>query len=159
MAGRTINFKSVAEVGLAMALKYPESMDECVYFTSRAVDAGYVKCWVFREDCPKCKKAKMGKPRDEKTGAVKIRAKEYICPACNYTVEKTEYEDTLTANIAYTCPHCKAKGETQIPFKRKSFEGVKALVFLCDKCKGKIPITKKMKAVGKKGEEELPDDD
>lgn len=159
MAGRTINFKSVAEVGLAMALKYPESMDECVYFTSRAVDAGYVKCWVFREDCPKCKKAKMGKPRDEKTGAVKIRAKEYICPACNYTVEKAEYEDTLTANIAYTCPHCKAKGETQIPFKRKSFEGVKALVFLCDKCKGKIPITKKMKAVGKKGEEELPDDD
>ncbi|RJQ21191.1 hypothetical protein C4580_03025 [Candidatus Woesearchaeota archaeon] len=142
-----------------MALKYPESMDECVYFTSRAVDAGYVKCWVFREDCPKCKKAKMGKPRDEKTGAVKIRAKEYICPACNYTVEKTEYEDTLTANIAYTCPHCKAKGETQIPFKRKSFEGVKALVFLCDKCKGKIPITKKMKAVGKKGEEADMDDD
>lgn len=142
-----------------MALKYPESMDECVYFTSRAVEKGYVKCWVFREKCPKCKKDFMGKPKDEKTGAVKIRAKEYICPACKYTVEKVAYEDTLTANIAYTCPHCQHKGETQTPFKRKTFEGVKAIVFLCDKCKQKIPITKKMKTVGKKGEEAEMDDD
>ena len=142
-----------------MALKELQSMDECVYFTSRAVDKGYVKCWAFKEDCPKCKNAKMGKPKDEKTGGVKIRAKEYICPSCKYTVEKGEYEDTLTANVSYTCPHCKAKGETTIPFKRKSFEGVKALVFLCDKCKGKIPITKKMKAVGKKEAEEVPDED
>ncbi len=142
-----------------MALKYPESMDECVYFTSRAVEKGYVKCWAFKEKCPKCKKDFMGKPRDEKTGSVKIRAKEYVCPACKYTVEKIAYEDTLTANIAYTCPHCQNKGETQIPFKRKSFEGVKALVFECGKCKGKIPITKKMKSVGKKGEAEVADDD
>jgi ssDNA-binding Zn-finger/Zn-ribbon topoisomerase 1 len=115
-------------------------------------------CWVFKEKCPKCGKAEMGKPKG-KDGKVKIRAKEYVCPACNHTVEKMEYEDTLTANIAYTCPHCSNKGETTIPFKRKSFEGVKALVFLCDKCKGKVPITKKMKAVGKKVEEDVPEDE
>jgi len=139
-----------------MALRQPESTNECVYFTRRAVDKGFVMCWVFKEKCPKCGKAMMGKPVEK--GKVKIRAKEYICPECKYTVEKTAYEDTLTANIAYTCPHCSNKGETTIPFKRKSFEGVKALVFLCDKCKQKIPITKKMKAVGGK-EEAVPDDE
>ncbi|HLF54635.1 MAG TPA: hypothetical protein VI612_02860 [Candidatus Nanoarchaeia archaeon] len=140
-----------------MALRQPESTDECVYFTRRAVDKGHVMCWVFKEKCPKCGKAMMGKPRDPKTGDVKIRAKEYVCPECKYTVEKGEYEDTLTANIAYTCPHCSNKGETQIPYKRKTFEGAKALVFLCDKCKGKIPITKKMKSVKEK--DEVPDSD
>jgi len=139
-----------------MALRQPESTSECVYFTRRAVDKGFAMCWVFKEKCPKCGKAMMGKPVEK--GKVKIRAKEYICPACNHTVEKTAYEDTLTANVNYTCPHCSNKGETTIPFKRKSFEGVKALVFLCDKCKQKIPITKKMKTVGKK-EEEAPDDE
>lgn len=141
-----------------MPLKQPESMDECVYFTRRAVDKGHVMCWVFREKCPKCGKAEMGKPRGN-DGKVKIRAKEYICPECNHTVEKGEYEDTLTANVAYTCPGCSYKGETTIPFKRKTFEGVKALVFLCDKCKQKIPITKKLKAVGKKNEEAVPDEE
>jgi hypothetical protein len=139
-----------------MALKQPESTDECIYFTRRAVGNGFVTCWVLKEKCPKCGKAFMGKPVEK--GKVKIRAKEYICPSCNYTVEKVEYEDTLTASIAYTCLHCSNKGETQIPFKRKSFEGAKALVFQCDKCKGKIPITKKMKETGKKGEE-APEDE
>lgn len=138
-----------------MALRQPESTEECVYYTRRTVDKGQVTCWVFREKCPKCGKAVMGKPKDERTGKVKIRAKEYVCPQCNYTVQKEQHEDTLTANISYTCPHCQNKGETQIPFKRKSFEGIKALVFLCDKCKQKIPITKKMKAVGEQ-EEDLP---
>ncbi len=140
-----------------MALRQPESVQECVYFTRRAVDKGFVMCWVFKEKCPKCGKAEMGKPKG-KDGKVKIRAKEYVCPECNHTVEKGEYEDTLTANIAYTCPHCSNKAETQTPFKRKSFEGVKAIVFQCDKCKQKIPITKKLKAVAKK-EEEVPDED
>jgi DNA-directed RNA polymerase subunit RPC12/RpoP len=137
-----------------MALKQPESMDECVYFTRRTVDKGHIMCWVFKEKCPKCGKAMMGKPRDPKTGDVKIRAKEYVCPQCSYTVPKQEYEETLTANIAYTCPHCQNKAETQIPFKRKTFEGVKALVFQCDKCKGKVPITKKLKGVGEKDDED-----
>ncbi|MBW2969756.1 hypothetical protein KY309_03785 [Candidatus Woesearchaeota archaeon] len=132
-----------------MALKLPESMDECVYFTQRTIDKGHVKCWVFRENCPKCGKALMGKPRD-KDGAVKIRAKEYVCPECGHTVEKKEYEETLTANVIYTCPYCGYKGEIQIPFKRRKYQGADALVFQCEKCKAKIAITKKMKEAGSK---------
>jgi len=138
-----------------MALRQPESVEECIYFTRRNVDKGQVTCWVFREMCPKCGKALMGKPKDAKTGKVKIRAKEYLCPECKHLVPKEEYEDTLTANISYTCPKCANKGETQIPFKRKSFEGVKALVFPCQKCNEKIPITKKMKTVGEPDDEEV----
>jgi len=141
-----------------MALRQPESMEECAYFTRRAVGKGYVMCWVFREKCPKCSKAEMGKPRDAKTGAIKIRAKEYVCPECNHTVEKQAYEDTLTANIIYTCPYCQFKGETTTPFKRKTFEGAKAIVFECEKCKKKIPITKKMKETGKNKSEDFDED-
>lgn len=127
-------------------------MEECVYFTRRVKPQ--VVAWVFREQCPKCKKALMGKPRDA-SGKVKIRAKEYVCPECRYTVEKQTYEDTLTANIQYTCPKCSHSGELQIPFKRKKIrifdeeEGkettVDTLQFQCQKCGEKINITKKMK--------------
>ena len=128
-------------------------MQEVIYFTQRAVGSGYVKAWVYKGDCPKCHKAKMGKPKDDKTGKVKIRAKEYLCPACKYTVEKKEYEETLQCEIKYTCPSCKLVGEIQVPYKRKKFEGVDSIIFLCDKCKTKIPITKKMNAKGDPKEE------
>ncbi len=140
-----------------MTLKKPTSMKELVYFTRRTLRGGKgsVMVWVFRENCPKCNKGLMGKPINEKTGKVKTRAKEYICPECGYTVEKQEYEDSLTANIKYTCPHCGFAGEKQIPFKRKKVtiidsvsqkkKRVEALVFECEKCKEKIEITKKMK--------------
>ncbi len=135
-----------------MTLRLPDSMDECVYFTRRIKPKAVA--WVFREKCPKCKKEFMGKPRGT-DGKVKIRAKEYTCPKCSYTVEKQAYEDTLTANIQYTCPKCNHAGEIQIPFKRKKVklfdeeEGKEvtadALQFLCEKCKEKIAVTKKMK--------------
>ena len=141
-----------------MALKFPESMDECVYFTRRAIDGGKAVTWVFREKCDKCGKALMTKPLDEKTGKFKLRAKEYVCSECGHKEEKEEYEEKLTANIAYTCPKCKHAGEIQIPFKRKSVGGVKALVFNCQKCDEKILITKKMKAPKKKGEPVIDDD-
>ncbi len=141
-----------------MALKQPSSMDECVYFTRRNIDveSGKAMVWVLREICPKCKKGIMGKPRDSK-GKVSIRAKEYVCPECKYTVEKGEYEDTLTANIMYTCQKCKFSGETQIPFKRKKVMGVDALKFKCQKCGFDIIVTKKMKKLKdkKKGEEDV----
>lgn len=142
-----------------MALKQPESMDECVYFTRRAVDSGKVMCWVFRETCPKCKKGLMTKPYDEKAGKFKVRAKEYLCGECGHSVPKQEYEDTLTANIQYTCPHCGKQGETQVPYKRKTYQGVKAIVFECNDCGKKIPITKKMKAAKKKGKKSPVDED
>ncbi len=136
-------------------VKEPESMDELVYFTKRAVGEGKVKAWVYKEMCPKCGKGLMGKPVDEKTGKVKIRAKEYVCPECGHTVEKEEYEATLTCEIKYTCPKCKFEGEIEVPFKWKNTKifneetqkdvAVKAIKFNCEKCNETIAITKKMK--------------
>ena len=131
-----------------MSLKEPQSMDELVYFTRRKIDNGAARAWVFKELCPECKKAHMGKPVAK--GKVKIRATEYVCPSCSYTIEKEEYEDSLTCNIEYTCPHCSNQGQVQVPYVRKSFQGVKAVVFCCEKCGEKISITKKMKEPKKK---------
>jgi len=66
-----------------MALQEPKSMDECVYFTNRLLGNGKIRAWVFREQCPKCGKGLMGKPRDPKTGRAKIRSEEYVCPSCS----------------------------------------------------------------------------
>ena len=131
-----------------MALKEPESMEEIVYFTRREIDNGKIMAWVSKEKCTKCNKAMMGKPRD-KNGKAQIRAKEYTCPECGYTVEKKEYEESLTASIKYTCPHCSFEGEIQVPFKRKSVKGVQTLRFQCGKCSKDIDVTKKMKAMKK----------
>ena len=138
-----------------MSLKEPTSIDECIYFTQRSIGEGKVKAWVCKEKCPKCGKALMGKPKDEKTGKPKIRAKEYQCPECKYIAEKDEYESTLKAQIKYTCPYCICDGEIEIPFKRKKVqrfnedrgkkETVEAIRFQCSKCKRDIDITKKMK--------------
>jgi predicted RNA-binding Zn-ribbon protein involved in translation (DUF1610 family) len=144
-----------------MKIIEPKSMDECIYFTNRAVGenfTGNARCWVFREKCPKCGKAFMGKPVEG--GKIKIRAPEYVCPACGYSEEKLSYEEKLTANIDYTCPKCQFNGQLQTPFKRKSVIGVKTLRFSCEKCGQTIDITKKMKIIKKKGKAaEVIDDD
>src|SRR3989338_5826256 len=136
-------------------LKEPESMDELVYFTNRNIGKGKVTAWAYRGECPKCKKGMMGKPKDEKTGKAKIRAKEYACDNCGYIVEKEEYEDTLTCQAKYTCPKCRKDGDAEAPFKRKKVmmldeetgkkSSVDAVVFNCGKCGEKILVTKKMK--------------
>jgi len=140
-----------------MALEIPENMDDLVYFSNRAIGNGHAKVWVERQMCPKCNKALMGKPKGD-NGSIKIRAKEYVCPACNFTMEKTAHEETLTASIIYTCHHCSFSGDKQVPFKRKSVQGVQTLRFQCDKCKGNIDITKKMKEMKKKGEVSVDND-
>jgi len=127
-----------------MALEIPESMDELVYFTNRTLGEGKAIVWVERKLCEKCKKGTMGKPRDDK-GKVKIRAKEFVCPECGYTVDKDEYEPTLEACCIYTCPECENKGEQTIPFKRKNIDGVPTLRFTCEKCGCNMDVTKKMK--------------
>lgn len=131
-------------------LRKPESMDECVYFSNRDVGAGTATVWVFKADCPECGNAKMGKPRDAKTGKAKIRAKEYVCPGCGHTVEKVEYEEGLMAYCAYTCPECKAEGEAETQYVRKTIEGVKTLRFNCTQCGANIDVTKKMAEKKKK---------
>jgi len=138
-----------------MTLKQPKSMEECVYFTNRSVGDGKAKCWVFKETCPKCNKGIISKPKDPKTGKPKTRADYYECPECHHQIPKQEYEDTLTANIEYICPHCKFKGEIQIPFKRKKIKrldeetgkkkSIDSLRFECKKCGEPIDITKKLK--------------
>lgn len=131
-----------------------EDIDKLVYFTQRKLgEKGKAFAWVYRQPCPKCKKALMGKPRDG--GKVKIRAKEYVCPECNYTVEKEEYEGTLTAGIEYICPECGNSATTEVPYKKKKVKviddetgkmsSVDAIQFACGKCGAKINITKKMK--------------
>jgi predicted RNA-binding Zn-ribbon protein involved in translation (DUF1610 family) len=131
-----------------MGIKEPESMDSILYFTNRTLDNnGRAMAWVYKADCPKCGRAKMGKPAED--GKVKIRAKEYVCPECGHTEEKAEHEQKLTLEIKYTCPYCGFSGETTTEYKRKSFEGVPSYVFTCGKCGKKIAITKKMKK-GKK---------
>ncbi len=139
-----------------MALRFPDSMDECIYFTRRATGDGKVVCWVLKERCPQCGKGLMGKPKGP-DGKVKIRAKEYTCPDCNHTVEKQAYEDTLTASVQYICPGCKSEGEIQIPFRRKKVQGIDMLRFQCGKCKADIEIAKKFKEKkGSDGEEKNP---
>ncbi|RME52080.1 hypothetical protein D6783_05885 [Candidatus Woesearchaeota archaeon] len=90
----------------------------------------------------------MGKPVEG--GKVKVRADFYVCPACAYRVQKKKYEEGLQVHILYVCPACGKKGEVSQPFVRKTFQGVKAIVFSCEACKEKIPITKKLKDVKKK---------
>jgi len=130
-----------------------EDIEKIVYYTQRKIGKGHVTAWVYRQKCPKCKKGLMGKPKD-KSGKVKIRAKEYVCPECGYSVDKKEYEEGLMANIEYVCPKCNYKGEIRIPFKRKKVQGIEALKFNCEKCNELILITKKMK---EKGGEDLDD--
>jgi transcription elongation factor Elf1 len=132
-------------------MKIPESMEECLYFTNRALDnGGNLLAWVYRKQCPECNTAKMGKPVDLKTGKIKSRSTEYVCPSCGYREEKKEHEESCILEANYTCPACGKDGESTTPYKRKSYKGVQAFVVECQQCGENIPITKKLKALKKK---------
>lgn len=131
-----------------MSLNVPQSMDECLYFSNRSIDDGNVLAWVYRKECPKCKKAKMGKPVEK--GKVKTRAKEYTCPGCGFTEDKKVHEESLTLEAKYTCPYCGKEGDGTTPYVRKNFKGVPSYIVTCVHCHEKIPITKKLKTIKKK---------
>ncbi|MBT4651059.1 hypothetical protein HOC13_00900 [Candidatus Woesearchaeota archaeon] len=133
-----------------MKLIIPESMDDCLYFTNRANEDGQLLAWVYRKKCPKCGKAKMGKPVDPKTKKVKSRSTEYVCPECGHTEEKVEHEESLTLEAKYTCPECNKEGEGTTVYRRKRFKGVDAYLIECEHCGANIPITKKLKKIKKK---------
>lgn len=138
----------------SMDIREPASMDECVFFTRRTIgEKGKIAAWVLRDKCPQCKQGVMGKPRDEKTGKVKIRAKEYVCPQCSFSMEEEAYENTLQINIKYTCPHCGGQGTTQQPFLFKkmktddpespgSKKTAKVIRFSCSACKKDIDLVR-----------------
>ena len=73
-----------------------------------------------------------------------------------YSEEKVAHQEKLVMNVQYACPFCGNEGEATTQYKLKSFDGMKAYLFECSKCKKKIAITKKMKEKGSKGE---PDED
>jgi len=127
-----------------MALKKPNSVEECVYFTNRIIGDGRATAWVFRKECPKCKKGIMGKPI-KKNGKADKKAENYVCYSCGYTESNEKVENSLTVNVDYKCPACGNEGEATTEYKRKTFEGVPSYVFECQKCHKKIGITKKLK--------------
>ncbi len=140
-----------------MPLKKPNSVEECVYFTNRTiVVSGRAMAWVFRKQCPKCRKGVMGKPQ-KKGGKIDKKADYYVCYLCNYQESNEQFENSLILNVDYKCPHCGNEGETTSEYKRKTFEGVPSYLFECQKCHKKIGLTKKLKETKKKGKEEDAD--
>ena len=127
-----------------MALKKPNSMEECLYFTNRSIGEGFATAWVYRGTCPKCNTPTVGKPI-KKNGKVDKKADVYECSTCKYQEPNEETESKLKVEIQYKCPHCSNEGEATTDYKRQTFEGVPSYVFECDKCSKKIGITKKMK--------------
>ncbi|MBI2651013.1 hypothetical protein HYX01_00930 [Candidatus Woesearchaeota archaeon] len=130
-----------------MEIKKPESMDECIYFTNRAIGDGYAMAWAYRKECPKCKKPTLGKPLN-KRGKVDKKAPYYECKICKYKENNEQVEKDLKLEVQYKCPYCSFESETTTEYKRKTFEGFPSYVFECGKCSKKIGITKKLK--GKK---------
>lgn len=129
-------------------------MEECVYFTNRVIDSGRATAWVFKKECPKCKKNYMGKPL-KKGGKIEKKAGHYVCYSCNYTESAEQLDNSLMINVEYKCPDCGNEGETTTEYKRKTFEGVSSFIFECQKCHRKIGLTKKLKE-SKKHREENP---
>lgn len=128
-----------------MPLKIPNSIEECLYFTNRSIGEGKVSAWVYRKLCPKCKKAKMGKPVDK--GSIKIRADKYVCLECGYEEDKATYEATVKLEAVYTCPKCGKEGEYVGEYKRKKYKGVDSYILECRHCQEKILLTKKLKGI------------
>ncbi len=132
-----------------MALKKPNSMEECIYFTNRSIGDGFAIAWAYRKECPKCKKGRLGKPI-KKNGKIDKKADNYECPLCKYQESNEEVEKGLQLEIEYKCPYCGHEGETTTEYQRKTFEGVPSYVFECGECGKKIGISKRMKKTKKK---------
>ena len=148
-----------------MSLKKPNRIDECLYFTNRTIYPGRATAWVFREECPSCKKGFMNKPQlhsrrnpQKKIGKVDKKADHYVCYSCGYEESNEQVENSLTLNVEYKCPFCGNEGETTTEYKRKTFDGVPSYVFECQKCNKKIGLAKKMKDTKRKGGEEISDE-
>ncbi|MEK6950063.1 MAG: hypothetical protein AABX34_07615 [Nanoarchaeota archaeon] len=132
-----------------MALKKPNSVEECLYFTNRSIGEGYATAWVYRKECPNCKKNTIGKPI-KKNGKADKKADHYECSICKYQESAEQVENSIKVEVQYKCPHCGNEGEATTEYKRKVFEGIPSYVFECGKCNKKIGITKKMKGSKKK---------
>ncbi len=133
-------------------LKKPSSMEECLYFTNRPIGDGFATAWVYRKECPKCKKDELGKPL-KKNGKIDKKADYYECPKCKHQEKNEQVEANLKLEVQYKCPYCGNQGETTTEYKRKVFEGIPSYVFECGKCNKNIGITKKLKESKRKGKD------
>ena len=126
--------------------EFPESMDELLYFTNRKLpDGTKIIAYVERKTCPKCKKAPMGKPINEKTGNPKTRSPIYTCPECGYEEKKTAHEESCELQIQYTNPQGTQLKKATSPYKRRTWKGMKAFVFENEFLGEKYGITKRLK--------------
>ena len=135
-----------------MQLKKPDSMEECLYFTNRSIGEGFAIAWVYRKECPKCKKGRLGKPI-KKNGKADKKSDYYECPICKHQESNEEVEKSVRLEVEYKCPYCGNEGQATTEYKRKVFEGIPSYVFECEKCGKKIGVTKKLKETKKKKEE------
>ncbi len=134
-----------------MVFKFPDNIDECLYFTNRKLEDGTkILAFVTKKICPSCGKGKMGKPKDPKTGKIKIRSTEYICPSCGFSEGKKEHEESLSMEVQYTNPEGTELKTTYIPYKRKTWKKVPAFVFFNEFINEKVGITKRLKSAKKK---------
>ena len=127
-----------------MALQKPKSTKELRYFSRKTLEnGGRAMVWVFNPKCPECGEKGLQMPFNEETGKYKSRGKNFVCRNCGHEVPKKVIKEELpTANIEYTCPHCKYQGEKQAPLKRNS---KKEFRFKCDSCNETIIVGKKGK--------------
>ena len=146
---KRLKYGKKKEAQTKMALKKPESMEECIYFTNRIIGSGRAMAWVFRKECPKCGKDVLRKPLS-KSGKPDKKSPVYACRSCHYEEKNEDVENSLVVNIEYKCPYCGNDGGASSKYERKSFEGVPSYIFECQKCKKKIGITKKLKEGKKK---------
>lgn len=108
------------------------------------IGEGYAVAWVYRKECPKCKKHTIGKPI-KKNGKADKKAPYYECRICKYQESNEQVENSLKLEIEYKCPYCGNEGEATTEYTRKIFEGIPSYVFECGKCGKNIGITKKLK--------------
>ncbi|MFT4250264.1 MAG: hypothetical protein ACMXYD_02805 [Candidatus Woesearchaeota archaeon] len=126
--------------------EFPDSMDDLLYFTNRKLpDGTKIIAYVERKTCPECGKAQMGKPINEKTGRPKIRSPIYTCPECGYEEKKQAHEDSCEVTIQYTNPEGTEMKTTTASYKRKTWKGMKAIVFHNDFLDERYGITNRMK--------------
>ncbi len=127
----------------------PQSMDDLLYFSNRKLPDGVrIIAWVEKISCPACGDALMGKPVDEKTGKVKIRAAEFVCPACGHTEPKAAHLKKLSMQVRYTDTTGKNWKAATTEYKLRTWKGMKAYVFENEFTNEKMGVTKRLKMKG-----------
>jgi len=90
----------------------------------------------------------MGKPVDPKTGKVKVRSTNFVCPNCGREESKAVHEKKLVMQIRYTNQTGKEWKSATTEYKLKTWQGMKAYVFVNEFTGEKMGVTKRLKMKG-----------